>query len=308
MSDALILEAGDARVEIAPAIGGALAAFDWRDCHVLRPTARGDRDAGDVRRHASYPLVPYSNRIAHASLAFEGRTYALDRNFGDHPHAIHGVGWQRAWTVEDVAGDSARLAFAHDPSASHADRRAWPWAFRATQTFVLRARDRAGATLAQKLTLENTADAPFPFGLGWHPFFVRSDASVLGFQARGVWLTDDTVIPTAHAVPAGGTSFDPPRRIGDTTLDNVYTEWTGTVTLDDPRRALRVVMHGDTASPYLVVYIPPGHAPFMAIEPVTHMTDAFNRLARGERDTGARVLRPGEAFTTSMQITAGALA
>ena len=32
------------------------------------------------------------------------------------------------------------------------------------------------------------------------------------------------------------------------------------------------------------------------------MTDAFNRAARGERDTGTRMLRPGGAFSCTMEI------
>ena len=36
------------------------------------------------------------------------------------------------------------------------------------------------------------------------------------------------------------------------------------------------------------------------------MTDAFNRAARGERDTGTRYLRPGEARSCTMRIVATA--
>ena len=77
-------------------------------------------------------------------------------------------------------GGEQRVAVVRE---SAAERRAWPWAFRATQTFALRAVATEGATLAQKLTLENTGSEPFPFGLGWHPFFVASTDSVLGFEA-----------------------------------------------------------------------------------------------------------------------------
>jgi aldose 1-epimerase len=51
------------------------------------------------------------------------------------------------------------------------------------------------------------------------------------------------------------------------------------------------------------VYVPPGRD-FLAFEPVSHMTDAFNRAARGESRTGMRVLPPGEAFSCTMRIDA----
>ena len=75
-------------------------------------------------------------------LVFDGRTPTpLARNFGDHPHSIHGVGWQRAWRVVAHDRASALLAFEHmatDPG--------WPWPFLATQVFALTA-DQTGATL-----------------------------------------------------------------------------------------------------------------------------------------------------------------
>jgi aldose 1-epimerase len=49
------------------------------------------------------------------------------------------------------------------------------------------------------------------------------------------------------------------------------------------------------------VFVPPGRD-FLAVEPVTHMTDAFNRAARGERDTGTRWLGPGDARSCTMRI------
>src|SRR5664279_5612213 len=122
MDDVVALAAGNARVEIDAAIGGALASFTFAGIDVLRPTPAGTRD---VRLHACYPLVPYSNRIAEARLEFDGRTHALARNFGDHPHAIHGVGWQRPWTVETHTAASALLTLEHAPAGDAA--LAWPW-------------------------------------------------------------------------------------------------------------------------------------------------------------------------------------
>ena len=65
-------------------------------------------------------------------------------------------------------------------------------------------------------------------------------------------------------------------------------------------------MRADRAAGFLVVYAPEGRD-FLALEPVTHMTDAFNRAARGERGTGTRALRPGGAFSCTMEIGVRAL-
>jgi len=295
MADAVALAAGAARVVIAPAVGGALASFAFGGLDILRPTPPG---SGNVRAHACYPLVPYSNRIANARLTFEGNAYTLARNFGDHPHSIHGVGWQRPWTVAAQDATSARLELEHVPGGDAAS--AWPWPFRATQSVALRAAATA-ATLSLRLTVANTGDAAFPFGLGWHPFFVRSEATRLGFRASGVWMTDATQLPTslAPALPSG--CFEPARDPGPAPIDNVFAGWDGTAALDDTERRVEVTLAADRAASFLVVYTP-AHANFVALEPVTHMTDAFNRAARGEEQTGTRTLRPGRAFSCTMEI------
>src|SRR6266508_5857235 len=180
--------------------------------------------------------------------------------------------------------------------------RAWPWPFDAWQSVALVADDdRALATLV--LGLRNAGGEPFPFGLGWHPYFPRSDATVLGLRASGVWQTDATQLPTTLVAASGDWSFDPPRAIGAAALDNVYTGWDGEVWLVDASTRMKTTIRADRACAFVVVYAPWSRG-FVAIEPVTHMTDAFNRAERGDSDTGTRVLAPGAGFSCTMQIEA----
>src|SRR3954454_4697944 len=153
MSATLELACADARVVLAPGIGGAIAAFRCGGVDVLRPSAAAALAAGDVRGLACYPLVPYSNRIADAILHFAGQRYVLARNFGDHPHAIHGVGWQRPWTVVDAAPDRAMLGFAHRPDTDDA-RAAWPCPFDATHAMHVTGNGNA-TTLFATLTIRS---------------------------------------------------------------------------------------------------------------------------------------------------------
>ena len=298
MTDALLLTTSDAQVEIAPAVGGAIARFAIGGVDVLRPVSDEARATGNVRGYACYPLVPYSNRIANARLDWEGRSYSLARNFGDHPHSIHGVGWQRPWRV--VAHDAASALLEFDHAA--ADARAWPWPFHATQSFML-AVDEGVATLAARLTIANTGSEPFPFGLGFHPFFPRTGATELAFGADRVWQTDSTQLPTAKVPIPDAWQFERPRAADPIALDNVFSGWSGEATLVDRTRRIATKIVGDTAASFVVVYVPPGRD-FLAVEPVTHMTDAFNRASRGESDTGTRTLAGGAAFSCTMRVQA----
>jgi aldose 1-epimerase len=294
------LAADDAVVEIAPDTGGAIASFSLRGEPILRPTPEDARSSGDVRRHACYPMVPYSNRIAHARLAFGGRDHDLARNFGDSPHAIHGVGWQRAWSVASHSSRDASLALDHDA----ADAAAWPWPFRAMQTFAL-APLAGGALLTVRLAIENRGGEPFPFGLGWHPYFPKAPDTTLAFDATHVWRSDETLIPIARESVPDAWQFASPRRLGDLALDHVFEPSTDTATLGWPSRGLEAAIDADRALDRRIVFVPAGRD-FLAFEPATHMTDAFNRAARGEAGTGTRILPPGAAFSCTMRIQARA--
>ncbi|MGE5171729.1 MAG: aldose 1-epimerase [Rudaea sp.] len=296
----LELAAAGAAVTLAPDIGGAITAFTVDGVPFLRPTPPAALAEADVRRTACYPLVPYSNRIANGVLHFAEREFRLARNVATYPHAIHGVGWQRAWSVVGASNAHALVALRHDATGVDAD--AWPWPFLATQAFHLvpSAHARA-AVLAVTLSLANVGDEPFPFGLGWHPHFPRDEATELGFAAREVFLNDQTQLPVARVAVPAQWRFDPARALGAPALDNVFAGWGGEATIIDRARATSLA--ADRACAFVVVYAP-AHRPFFAVEPVTHQTDAFNRAAAGETRTGTRVLPPGAAFSCTMRIAA----
>ncbi|HEY1327734.1 MAG TPA: aldose 1-epimerase [Casimicrobiaceae bacterium] len=294
MTDTLALSSGEARLEVAPAVGGAIARFTWQDRPVMRPASSEALGAGDVRACACYPLVPYSNRIRDATLRFEGRTYALARNFGSHPHSIHGVGWQRPWQVRARSAEAVQLALAHEASRNPAG---WPWSFEAWHTMRLSTRDGGGVTLSATLCIASRSDTPFPFGLGWHPFFPKDADTMLRFGARGMWRNDATQLPVALEPVASDPGTE---RLRGRVLDNLFTGWDGCARLTSGARD--VMSEADRACAYVVVYAPEGRG-FVAIEPVTHETDAFNRAADGEHGTGMRVLGPGESFSCTMRLT-----
>jgi aldose 1-epimerase len=63
-----------------------------------------------------------------------------------------------------------------------------------------------------------------------------------------------------------------------------------------------VVMTAEAPLDFLVVYTPPGR-PFFCVEPVSHVTDAFNLAAAGRTDTGSRALAPGETLRAAVTLS-----
>lgn len=299
LTTSILLESGDARAVIVPAIGGSIASFTWRDAEVLKSASPAAIDGGDVLGMASYPLVPYSNRVALARLCFGGVLHPLTPNFGDHPHSIHGLGWQRPWQV--THRDAGRVALALEHAATGAAASHWPWPFRAEQDLALR-EVAGGIALVCSLAITNTGRETFPCGLGWHPFFPRDTSSRLAFTAQGLWQTDSTGLPDTCTRPEPW-GFAAGRPLEGVALDNVFDGWTGSARLLQPATGLATTLTASALCRHLIVYTP-SDGNSIAIEPVTHITDAFNRAARGDADTGMLLLAPGTRISCTMRICA----
>jgi len=98
------------------ALGGTLAYFGSVDdpaIEFVRPTPVRAYTERNVRATAGYPLVPYSNRIGDGRFAFDGVDYELDINSPIPWHPIHGVGWNREWSVASATPTRLVLELTH---------------------------------------------------------------------------------------------------------------------------------------------------------------------------------------------------
>jgi aldose 1-epimerase len=290
--DLITLRADGAGLVLAPAAGGSVVRY-WIDrgattTDLLRPWSAPR--SGEPLAAAAFALVPYSNRIREGRFSFRGREVVLPLNRLPERHSIHGHGWQAAWRPLEVRTHEAILEFGHAAGA-------WPWAYRATQHFVL-----APASLSVALTLRNESDSPMPAGLGWHPYFPRTPRTTITADVQAIWSTDAEVMPTSLAPPRPDT--DPARgvMVDAVPLDNCFVGWRRRAVIEWPESGMRLVMTADAPLDFLVVYTPPGR-PFFCVEPVSHVTDAFNLAEAGRPDTGARALEPGETLQATVSLS-----
>ncbi len=278
----LTLRAGESSLVLAPETGGALLGWTLGGVPVLRRALPDAVVQGRVGGLAGFPLLPFCNRIAYGRFRWDGRDYQLDRNFGDHPHTIHGVGWHSAWTVLDASDSAVTLGLEH-AAAPHR----WPFAFAAQLRM-----DLSETGLQVRLGLTNRHDRPAPVGLGLHPFFPRASFQTLRFRAEGVWLTGPNSLPDRHEpVPADWDHGDG-RPVGSVVLDHCFTGWDGTALLQG--ESLRLTIQADPKLRFVQVYTPAG-MDFFCVEPVSHVPDAINRPGQG-----MAVLEPGERIETEI--------
>ncbi|WP_298399704.1 aldose 1-epimerase [Sphingobium sp.] len=274
-----MLAAGGLETALSPAIGGSLLYLALDGVDLMRRAPEG---ANDPLAMASFPLIPYANRIAHGRFTVKGQDYQLPLNFGDHPHSIHGFGWQTPWTAKETGPDAVRLVQTHVGDAG------WPWSYRAEQRIAL-----TPSQLSMSLSLTNVGDAPMPAGLGFHPYFLADEATTLRFDARNLWLSTSDMLPKSET-PADtlGDWSRPGIVLGDTLIDNAYTGWTGPAIVERGD-GLRLTLRAQGAD-WLHVYRPPASQDF-CLEPVSHMPDAINR-------GGMAMVAPGDSAQLVMTI------
>ncbi|MBU6299082.1 MAG: aldose 1-epimerase [Alphaproteobacteria bacterium] len=281
----ITLARGDCEADLVPEIGGAVSRFTFAGQNVLR---RAAKDAADVREMGSFPLVPYANRIERGLLHFQGRAYRIPRNFCDHPHPLHGQGWRTAWRVASLSRYQATLAFDHSQGDD------WPWAYSAEQVFVL-----TETGLRVRLSVRNRDTQAMPATLGFHPYYPRWPRTRLTASVSGMWLADDTMIPTELVEAARFVDLGHGTHVSEAPfVDNSFTGWRGVARIDQPESGISVSLGGSVDCTVLHCFMPVGQS-FFCAEPVSAMPNAFNR-PEPAAETGARVLAPGDTFAIEM--------
>jgi len=281
VAEAFELRAGALRLALRPDLGGSIAGLWHHGVPVMR-SIEPDQMAR-ARRAACFPLLPYSNRIAHGRFNWQGHPFQLALNFDGDPHPLHGVGWMSRWEVEPPSGPSgpAEVALRLDHRADDN----WPFDFSARQLFQL-----SPTSLRAELSLTNTAAQAAPVGMGWHPYFPRRARSRLHVECNGRWELDALKLPT-QLVPQPGVDAD----LAHLAYDHCFEGWSGPARIRDERFALTL----RSSLTRLVIYTPQGED-YFAVEPVSHVTNAVNQPAPSA--LGLVTLQPGQTAQAWMTL------
>lgn len=284
----MTLCAGSLELTISPSIGGAIRGFAWVGEGGPIPLLRavGD-DASSVLDMASFPLVPFVNRIRGGCFTFRGRDVVLKPNMGGDVSPLHGQGWLGQWTVEHQADREAELRFVHEAGE-------WPWAYEARQYFNL---DERGLSL--RLDCRNTSDDPMPCGLGQHPYFPCGAETRIATAVRTAWEIDENVLPT-NEVSATGRFDLRDRSVCGQGLDHGFGGWGGTALLSDPAWPAMLSLSSEKAR-FFQLYSPESGGIFVA-EPVTHANAALNQPEARWNELGIEVLEPGASMHLDMRL------
>ena len=282
------LSAGNLRLKLNPLIGGSISAFEWVEDRGRRPVLRTCRGLQNVLDAASFPLVPFVNRIRGGRFVFRGRDVVLKPNMAGDPSPLHGQGWLHPWRVIEQGSSDAILHFGHEQGE-------WPWTYEARQDFEL-----DGSGLSVRLSCRNLSDEPMPCGLGQHPYFPCGPETRLDTIVETAWTIDEHVLPVEQ-VPATGQYDLRERLVCGQGLDHGFGGWGGSARVTDPTWPHAIEMSSPNAG-FFQLYSPADGGIFVD-EPVTHANAALNEPEELWADLGLKVLGPGETMQLDMRIS-----
>lgn len=288
----ITLRRANATVTISPEHGGAIASYFWmvkeQRLDWLRPTPEVTPDM-PPNMFSCFPMIPFFGRIGNGRFSFSGQTITLLPTTPASPHAIHGHGWRRAWNVSRLEGNSLHLRYRHCAND-------WPWDYGAEYHMTL----GDDGSLHQTLSLVNLSAEAMPAGLGLHPFFPRRGGECLQANVRSRWHYDADGTPLYAGQDSPVAEIQRKADVDCLAIDSVFEGWQGEATAFFPYGTVRI-----SASPEIsraVIVARPG-GNFFTFEPVTHISEAFNRAEEGDDQTGRTILSPNETLSISMTLS-----
>ena len=247
---------------------------------MLRSTEAADLASSRVA--ACYPLVPYSNRLGYRRFRWLGQDHTTAPNFDDNPHSLHGVAWQRAWSVIESSSTTAELQYTHTSDAH------WPFAFDVRQRFVL-----TPGALEVHLVFHNRAASTQPVGLGWHPYFPKRSRSRLHIELTDRWESDASGLPTRRVLQPGIDGD-----VAHLAFDHCFEGWKGPARLRDEKVSVKL----SSSLPYLVVFTP-ALREYYCVEPVSHVNNAIHMSEPAAH--GLRTVAAGATLDAWMRLEIG---
>ena len=280
MSETIRIACGDSECVLLPQTGGSIGRWRVGAQDMLRRALRNE----DILSVSSFPLIPFSNRIADAQFEWNGKVIALSHSVLAAPHAHHGLGWQREWAIAEHSEDMALLRLDHTGDND------WPWPFTAEQRISVGER-----SLDLSLSVRNLASKRVPLAFGHHPYFDSAGAT-LRFNAAQFYPNGDDALPLDPRPIDASNDFSIGRSVNEHAFDNLFADWTGEAEIIWPARKFALRIGSDLS--HALVYTPPGED-YFCFEPVSHITDALNRS-----DGDMPVILPGESYSARIRLSA----
>ncbi|ANK87345.1 MULTISPECIES: aldose 1-epimerase [unclassified Rhizobium] len=282
--DEIELRHGDLAVRVSRR-GAAVTAATYRETPFL--VAAGGPDGV----MANFAMVPFGNRVEGNAMSFAGRAYTFQPNTSD-PLYRHGDGWLGFWQLEEASVEHAKFSF------SRIADKVSPYAYLTRQQIRV-----AGDSLVLTLSVENQGETTLPFGLGQHPFFVRTPETRLTIAADRYWNERLDHLPDVPGPVPDDFDFRSGKLLPQKWMNNAFEGWNRRATIAWPELGIQAALKAEGALDRFMLYMPTDRNDCFCLEPMSHLPNGHHLPEFG----GLTPLAPGEAFAGKMTIDLSAL-
>jgi len=259
---------------------------------------KGYNEKADFEKlYNSVILVPFPNRIKNGQYTFEGKTYQLPINQTNEQNAIHGLLFDKAFTIESMQTKNSQ-AYLTLSYLYKGDVEGYPFPFKCKVRYIWNPEQ----FLNISVSIENTGQTALPAGIGWHPYFtfpVLVNELALQLNCIHQYKVDERMIPTMQTQTFD--AFQEMNLISKTQLDDCFAlaqNKTIETTLKDEHNGIELSIIQETGKhqyKYIQIYTPKDRKS-IALEPMTCMPDVFNN---GE---GIWKLQPDEKIEVAFKL------
>jgi aldose 1-epimerase len=239
-----------------------------------------------IETYASAILFPFANRVEDGKYGFNGDVFQLDINNIEENNAIHGLVYNKLFSIKSqfADDDQADLVLEYDYNELN-EGFPFPFTIQLKYTFT---KNR----LKLKVFVQNKGDSPFPYTIGWHPYFYSEqlNTSTVEFKS-GFKLEMDN-----RNIGIGLQNIAAQERLSlkDKTLDDCWKLDSDPVVFKTPQYSLKLSSsepHG-----FLQIYTP-SKKNTIAIEPTSGVSNSFNTKI------GLKTLKPNDQFEIIWRLT-----
>ena len=235
--------------------------------------------------YASSILFPFANRIKNGTYTFEQKKYELELNDKEENNAIHGLVFNKIFKVLEQKSTNSK-AYVKLMYTGTDRVQGFPFVYSIQLLYTL-----TKDLLTLKVSVKNDDIIPFPFSIGWHPYFFSKNLynSFLTLESNKKLSFDKKMIP----VKITDVSLQNDLQIKDRKFDDCYILSGNDVYFKTPDYT--IVINSSAKENYLQLYTP-NKANTIAIEPISGPSNSFNNKL------GLQVLDPGETYQVNWSI------
>ena len=262
-------------------LGGSLQELTLKTTKIIKNLKSVDYN----NSFSSAILFPFTNRIKGGKYSFNNQKYELELN-ENNENAIHGLVHNKKYKLvsKETSEDYAKVTLSYKEDQKP---KGFPFNFEILLTYTL-----SFKSLNLEVIVKNTDAIPFPFTLGWHPYFYSSDLfnSYLNFLSTKKIIFDKKMIPVkVENISPIHEKF----QIKNNKYDDCYIVNDKNLYFETPNYSIDI--KSSSNENYFQLYTP-YKLNSIAIEPMTGPSNSFNNKL------GLKILKPNEDYHVNWEI------